>query len=388
MSRRNPNNGYNTNNHLQLLVHPGEYFHHLERMIANAKHIIHLQTYIFQNDITGTKVAGWLMDAAGRGVKVYVLVDGYASQGLPNDFVQQIRDAGVYFSFFEPIIKSKKFYVGRRMHHKIVSVDDAYALVGGINIADRYDKIPDMPSWMNIDLFIKGESAGELAKICGEVWNKNSGRIRVDKTKAQSHYFLADEKKSPIRIRRNDWVMRMYEVTRSYKELFNTAEKDIIIICSYFIPGRTFRNLMKKAAARGVDIQVVVAGPSDVMTAKYAERYLYDWLLRNKIRIYEYQDDVLHAKASQRDGNWMTVGSYNLNELSSRVSLELNVDIDDAAFVQHARQIMLDIIKNNCVEITPSRKWNIFARFGHWVWYHVFSMLLFLFTFYLKHEKE
>lgn len=382
------NSAYNPNNTLQLLTKPGEYFQRLEQMIAEAKHIIHLQTYIFQDDITGTQVSEWLMQAAQRGVKVYVLVDGYASQSLPHDFVERIRNAGVYFSFFEPIIRSKKFYVGRRMHHKIVAVDYTFALIGGINIADRYNKIPNMPSWMNIDLYIKGHSATELSNICAEVWNKNTRRVRISKNKHVDCNFLPEEKKSPIRVRRNDWVMRRYDVSRSYKELFNTAEKEIIIICSYFIPGRTFRNLMKKASARGVDIQVVVAGPSDVMTAKYAERYLYDWLIRNKIRIYEYQDNVLHAKASQRDGKWMTIGSYNLNEISAHASLELNIDIDDPEFVQHSRKTMLDIIKNNCIEITPNKKWNIFARFGHWAWYQIFRLMLFLFTFYLKPGKE
>lgn len=384
MSQTKPDGTYKSGNQIQLLSEAGEYFAILEQMIRDAKHSIHLQTYIFQHDETGIRVSEWLMSAAERGVKVYLFVDGYASQSLPNQFVEKIRKSGINFSFFEPILKSKRFYVGRRMHHKIIVVDGECALIGGINIADRYNKIPGEHSWKNLDLFIQGETAFDLEKVCCRIWNKNTHRVQVQPSGPKS---VASNGTS-LRVRKNDWVMGNNEISKSYMEMFHKAQQEIIIVCSYFIPGRTFRRLMRQATLRGVKIHVVVAGPSDVMTAKYAERYLYDWMLRNKIRIYEYQNDVLHAKASQRDGEWMTIGSYNLNDLSAHASLEANVDIQGKAFVAYARQVMIGIIENECVEITQDRKWNIFTRFGHWAWYQIFRMLLFLFTFYFRKEKE
>lgn len=384
MPTSKPVHEYNGNNNSRLLSEAGEYFELLTQMLNDAKHCVHLQTYIFQDDQTGSMVAELLINAAKRGVKVYALVDGYASQSLPHAFVERIREAGVYFSFFQPILKSKNFYVGRRMHHKIVVVDGEFALIGGINIADRYNKIPGEECWMNVDLHIHGETAGELEKVCCEIWNKNTRRVRVSPTHRK--ITLEDSDETSMRVRRNDWVMNKNEISKSYMEMFREAQQEIIIICSYFIPGRTFRRLMQQAARRGVKIHVVVAGPSDVMTAKYAERYLYDWMLRNNIRIYEYQDNVLHAKVSQRDGEWMTIGSYNLNDLSAHASLEANVDIQGKAFIEHTREVMVNIIENNCKEITETRNWNIFVRFGHWAWYYIFRGMLFLFTFYLKRE--
>jgi len=386
MSKTKPGNEYKSNNHIRLLTEPGEYFCLLEEMLNGSKQTIHLQTYIFQDDITGTQVANLLIDAAKRGVKVYVLVDGYASQSLPNEFVDRIRNAGINFSFFQPILKSKDFYVGRRMHHKIVVVDAEYALIGGINIADRYNKIPDEPCWKNIDLHIHGETAQELEKICCQIWNKNTKRVRVHATENKIHLTETDE--TSLLVRRNDWVMSRNEISKSYVDLFKSAKKEIIIICSYFIPGNSFRKLMRDATQRGVNIQVVVAGTSDVITAKYAERYWYDWLLRNNIKIYEYQNNVLHAKTAQRDGEWMTVGSYNLNDISAYASLELNIDIKGKEFIEDAREKMLAIIQNDCIEITSTNKWNLLSRFGHWLSFYAFRITFFLFTFYLRKEKE
>lgn len=377
------NGAYLANNSLQLLASPGQYFVQLERMLAEASHCIHLQTYIFKDDQTGQQVANWLIQAAQRNIPVHVLVDGYASQWLANDFVEKLRNAGVYFSFFQPLLKSKHFYVGRRMHHKMVVVDGKEALIGGINIADRYNKIPGEESWMNMDLHIQGEAALALEKRCIRIWNKNTQRKRLEPS---SPIYTTIENGSPLRVRFNDWAYGMHEISKSYIEMFHQAEKEIIIICSYFIPGSTFRRLMQKAARRGAQIQVVVAGPSDVMTAKYAERYLYDWMLRNKIRVYEYQNQVLHAKVAQRDGAWMTIGSYNLNDLSAKASLEANVDCMDAQFVAEARQVMLSIIENHTQEITETKNWSVFARFGHWIWYKIFRGLLYLFTFYMRKE--
>jgi cardiolipin synthase len=386
MLKSKPGAEYKSNNNIRLLTEPGEYFELLEEMLTGARQTIHLQTYIFQDDTTGTWVADLLIDAAKRGIKVYVLVDGYASQSLSDGFVERIRQAGVYFSFFQPILKSKDFYVGRRMHHKMVVVDAEFALIGGINIADRYNKIPNEPCWKNIDLYIHGETAGELEKICCQIWNKNTKRIRVHATEKKIRLTETDE--TSLLVRRNDWVKSRNEISKSYVDLFKSAKKEIIIICSYFIPGNSFRKLMHDTTQRGVKIQVVVAGKSDVVTAKYAERYWYDWLLRNNIKIYEYQNNVLHAKTAQRDGEWMTVGSYNLNDISAYASLELNIDIKGKEFIEDAREKMEAIIQNDCIEITSTQQWNVLSRFGHWLSFYVFRVAFFLFTFYLRREKE
>lgn len=384
--RRKAAHSYHTHNDLRLLRHGKDFFGLLETMIDEARECIHLQTYIFQHDSTGIAVAERLAAAAARGVKVYVLVDGYASQGLPRDFIEQLRAGGIYFSFFEPLLKSRRFYFGRRLHHKVFVADGRRALVGASNIADRYNDLPGIPAWLNMDLYLEGETAADLENVCRNLWNKRGHRTQIPARPAAPKNDFPEG--YPIRVRRNDWVKTQNQVSRSYKELFQTAQHEIYILCSYFLPGITFRRLMKQAVERGVTIRVVVAGRSDVMFAKHAERYLYRWMLRNRIELYEYQPTVLHAKIASRDGEWMTVGSYNVNDLSAYASIELNIDIFSPEFTARAEAGMRDIIEHECRQILPGRHAPAYQRLWEWIAYQSLRVLLFLFTFYFRKEKE
>ena len=111
------------------------------------------------------------------------------------------------------------------------------------------------------------------------------------------------------------------------------------IMCSYFLPGKVISRLLKNASRRGVKIRVITAGPSDVMVAKYAERWMYDWLLRNKIELYEYQPNILHAKVAICDSEWLTIGSYNINNISAYASIELNVDVHNHRLALQTEQL-------------------------------------------------
>lgn len=158
---------------------------------------------------------------------------------------------------------------------------------------------------------------------------------------------------------------------------------------SYFLPGRTYRKLLSRASARGVKIKIILAGKSDVMLSKNAERYLYDWLLRKNIEIYEYQRTVLHAKMSVADEQMVTIGSFNVNNISAYASLELNLDVKSPAFGGYIRDVMNNIIIKDCQQITRENyisSRNFFRRFWQKTSYMVVNWLLTLFTFYFKQE--
>jgi cardiolipin synthase len=147
---------------------------------------------------------------------------------------------------------------------------------------------------------------------------------------------------------------------------------------------------LRNASKRGVKIKVIIAGPSDIMLAKNAERWMYDWLLRNKIELYEYQPTVLHAKVAVCDSEWLTIGSYNINNISAFVSIELNLDVRNAGFATGMEQTLNTIIKNNCTEVTNERHFkskNIFKQFIRWSSYQIIRLIIYLLTFYYKHEK-
>jgi cardiolipin synthase A/B len=372
-----------------LLIQGGRaYFDLLLRLIHQATDTIHLQTYIYHQDETGQLVARALKEAAQRKVAVYVLVDGYASQSLDGDFVQSLRAAGVQFRFFEPLFRSSQFYVGRRMHHKLFVADAKFALVGGINIANRYNDMEGLTAWLDFALYVAGPLAMDLCVLCSKTWNGFGTQNNV--LPCGNTTFTANEatgKGIAVRMRRNDWVRRKSEISTTYIEMFRHAKSHITIVCSYFLPGRAIRRLLRHAAARGVKIQVVTAGPSDVAVAKWAERWLYDWLLRHHIELYEYQPTVLHAKIAVCDGQWFTIGSYNVNNISAYASVELNLDVNDPALATGTEKRLQQIIAQNCIPINQERhrrSTNPFRQFVRWLAYQFIRMVFYLFTFYFK----
>ena len=131
-------NSYEKAESVQLVFSGDNYFEILQQIIAGAKNVIHLQTYIFEEDKTGHEVAESLKNAAKRGVKIYLLADAFGSKNLSKNFIVQMKNAGIQFRFFSPLFSSEGIRFGRRLHHKIVVADKCVALVGGINITDKY----------------------------------------------------------------------------------------------------------------------------------------------------------------------------------------------------------------------------------------------------------
>lgn len=364
-------------NEVNLIQGGRAYFELLEQMIDEATESIHLQTYIFDEDATGSAVAAALIRAAKRGVKVYMLVDGYGSQQLSAAFIKRFTDAGIFFRRFQPMFKSRRFYLGRRLHHKVVVVDSLRSLVGGLNISDRYNDMPEAPAWLDWALYAEGEVAPALEDIC-------KSRLRLRRNKVMILNKIASvTRECFVGVRVNDWLRRKRQIYKTYLRMFRDSSSSLIIMSAYFLPGRTFRKKIAEAAARGVKIKVVLTGDADVYLIKYAERYIYQWMFRNGIEVYEYQKSVLHGKIAVCDSRSMTVGSFNVNNLSAHASIELNLEVDDPAFALHVQQRLEHIIENDCIRITEenfNRKGNLLVRAARRAAYEVFRFLFFLST--------
>ncbi|MFN5438710.1 MAG: phospholipase D-like domain-containing protein [Bacteroidota bacterium] len=377
---------YTFNNKATLIKGGKQYFDQLKSLIGSAQQFIQLQVYIFEDDHTGNEIKECLIAAAKNNINIQVLLDGYASRNLPKEFTQSIRDAGIQLRFFEPILKSKNYYFGRRLHHKMLVVDGMFALVGGINISDRYNDLPNQPSWLDYAVLIEGEAAFELHKLCLQFYHKKRNtETWIDKSNVASH--IQTFPHTAIRIRRNDWVMNKNQISGTYMEMFRNAQRSIIMMSSYFIPNGFFRNEMIAALKRGVNIQLILAGKSDVKIAKNAERYFYRWALRNKIQIFEYQPTVLHGKVAICDNRIVTIGSYNINDLSALASVELNADIEDDLFAETVIKEVNDVIMHQTTEIKKidiDENFGTWDKFIQWLSYITFRSIFKLFTFYFS----
>jgi cardiolipin synthase A/B len=380
-----------TKNKVRLVQSGKQYFDLLLALIQKATESIHLQSYILADDKTGILITDALKTAVQRDVAVYILADGYASKSLSNTFIDNLRQANIQFRFFEPLYRSKYFYFGRRMHQKLIVIDATYAVVGGMNIADRYNDLPERPAWLDFAIYGEGPIAKELCVHAWKSWNDFPEKMDVTPCEEKEiHFNFSENETSLARMRRNDWVRRKNDISSTYIDMLRNADSHITIMCSYFLPGKIIRKLLRQASARGVKIKVIVAGQSDVKIAKSAERWMYDWLLRHKIELHEYQPTVLHAKVAVCDGKLCSIGSYNINDISAYASIELNIDVLDESFATKIENTLEDIIKNDCIYISKEKHLqtkNIFKQFYRWSSYKIFRIGFYMVTFYFKRKE-
>jgi cardiolipin synthase len=382
--------GYLSGNHA-LLVHGGnDFFETLLRMINAATSAIHFQSYILDNDETGRQVSHALKDAAQRGVKVFLMLDAWGSRSLDDDFIQSLKDSGINFRWFGKLVTPHGFHIGRRMHHKIVVCDSHVSLVGGLNIANRYHGNDHRPPWLDFAVYAEGNIAIIFERICQKFWKRNPLKKRFSFIKKKIY---AGEKNLPVymRARENDWVMRKFQVAASYKKAVMAAHEEIVIFGAYFLPGFRFLLRLRKAAARGVKIKIVVPAKSDSALGLKARQYIYSFLLRNKIDIYEYTRTMLHAKVCAVDNRWAAIGSYDLNALSRYSNIEANVEIFDRHFVSHFQEELNGIISEHCEQITLDsykKKLTALKRLNYWLAYHSVRLLFRLSLFLASKTEE
>jgi len=383
--KKNPST-YTYSNRVKLIRGGRDYFQLLESLIDQAKYSIYIQIYIFDEDETGRKIANALISASRRKVHVNILLDGYASKSLSSDFIEELKKAGIHFRWFTSFLKNKKIYLGRRLHHKVIVLDTIKSLVCGLNISDRYNDTAENVAWLDWAIYSEGEISADLEQICKRRMKDYSRRALNPIS-----LILPVDKKDGCAVRTcvNDWVGRKSEITKSYLDMLTHASSHIIIMSPYFIPGLDFRRRLRQASQRGVRIQLILTGVSDIAMAKYAERYLYDWLLRYNIEIYEYQPNVLHGKIAVCDGQWSTVGSYNVNNLSAYASIELNLEVKNETFADQVEQTLTSIIETECHRITKKsyeHELTIIKRVLQSSAYNIVRMLFFLFTFKTRQQ--
>jgi cardiolipin synthase len=382
MSWGKKSGAYYIHNSVSLLRGGKDYFERLHNLFNGAKKSIYIRIYIWQDDYTGTSIANTLISAAKKGVHIHIIADGYASRSLPKNFIQQLAQNNIQFRLFEPFLRSSHFYFGRRMHDKVIVIDEQIALVGGINFADRYNDVNEEPAWLDYAIEVKGETAFDLYRYCYKEWHKKQAP-------PLSGQIVPFDEICSVRPRYNDWVKGKQQIWKTYFNWFNHAEEEICILCSYFLPGNTLRKRLALAAKRGVEVKLILSGTSDVALAKYAERYLYRWMMRNRMRIFEYRPTVLHAKLMVVDRHWVTVGSFNVNNISTYASTEVNVDVRNKPFATKVQSVMEEILQNDCTEITtgsPLYKAGIFTKIAQRFSYDLIRLILKLTTFYFKRE--
>lgn len=321
-------------------------------LILSAEKKISLHTYIFAMDEFGENVFDALIDRAHNGVKIEILADYFGSFELGDYYVETLQHTpNIIFQFFNPIKAPKILQMGRRLHHKILTIDNRVGMVGGINIINGLE--PEHPEHPRLDFAvkIKGPLVREIEKYCQVVFKKARGKLHFRDN--FEHIQFNSEK---VRVKVNDWFIRRSQISKSYYRLVNNAKKNIILIHGYFFPSFRMMHLLRKKAREGVSVVVILPKHSDWTTWTWATEYLYSDLMKEKVIIMEWLPSNLHGKMAIFDEEIITLGSHNLNYTSSYGNLEMNVEIRDSSFTREIMESLVPTIFNGCDILTPKKQ--------------------------------
>ncbi len=330
------------NNHIRLLQSSQAYFPALEAALDRAMHDIYLETYIFENDNTGRRITEALRRAALRGVKTHLLIDGFGSIGLPQTMVDELETAGATVLKFRP--KTSPWTLQRRrlrrLHRKIVVVDQTIAFVGGINIHDGMDRHGQPCMRFDYAVSVQGPLVKAIHDAVRQVWSRVAWMRRLPgRGRENDRYRPSTERaglmQAAFLVRNN--IRHRRDIEEAYLQAIEQAQREIILANAYFLPGLNFRHALVDAAGRGVRVVLLLQGKRDHPIFQYASHALYGSFLAAGIEIYIYQTSFLHAKVAVIDGHWATVGSSNLDPFSLLLALEANVVVDDEDFAKELK---------------------------------------------------
>lgn len=349
--------------------------------IRAAKSSILFEIYILRADRIGEAFRDALVERARAGVAVRLLYDAVGSLGLPDAFLEPLSAAGGRVAIYHPVALWRRkagarwrLTLNKRDHKKILVVDQRVGFTGGLNIGLEYEsKEAGGEGWLDWHARVEGPAVHELSTSFQRTWSSATDEDLPDPPvpgPAQGRNVLGTQVVDNTRLR-SRWRMH-----RAYLHAIAAAERDISILNAYFIPELSLRRAFRKAAARGVSVRVIVPSDSDVKAVRHASRYLYRRLIRAGIRIFEWPESMMHAKAGIIDGVWSTIGSYNLDHRSLVHNLEVSlVCIDGALAATLQAEFERELAACREVTIADLDALTRWQRFKDWFWYQLRSQL-------------
>jgi cardiolipin synthase len=330
-------------NRLQVYGYGRELYDAMLSAIDAAQESIYLETFIWKGDAVGRAFKERLARKAAVGVDVYVIFDGFANLVVPPAFKR--FPSSIHALQYWPLHRPWHLLDPRRYaleHRKLLAVDGRTAFVGGYNLGSLY-----ATAWRDTHLRIDGPAAAQCAQVFVAFWNRNCPRgERLARRYPQRFEPL-------IVPRYTDPLQLTFPVRNMYIAAIERAEQRILLTNAYFVPDHILLNALKDAAGRGVEVQVLLPWISNHAAADWVARGYFTDCLRAGIRIFAYQA-MIHAKTCTIDGQWSTIGTANLDRLSSIGNYEINVEVYSADLARQMEDLFARD-KDIAVELTLAR---------------------------------
>ncbi|VEI13890.1 Cardiolipin synthase [Trueperella bialowiezensis] len=317
---------------LTLYTYGEDLYEAMLEAIEAAREEILFEIYIMKADRVGYQFRDALIAAAKRGVQVYIIIDTFGNLNQDPRFRYFPDHPNLHVIRF-PLIRTGIF-TGQGKdrgldHRKILVVDKEVGFVGGYNIGELYAK-----QWRDTHLRISGPATWELENAFADMWavyRKSHHPTIPDRGKKQWSAEVVAVQNIP--------AFKSYPVRAMYLSTIDRADRNVWISMGYFIPDFAILHSLKAAAARGVDVRVLIPEYSNHIVADWVGRPYYDELLEAGVRIFLYKEAMIHAKTMTVDGVWSTVGTTNIDRLSMAGNFEINMEIYNEAFAELMEEV-------------------------------------------------
>jgi len=308
--------------------------------IRNARSEVFFETFIWKADAVGQAFKTALLEAAERGVAVYVVFDEFANLVVPRSFFQLPPHIHLRR---HPLIASgiPRLRNSGRDHRKLLVVDHDAAFLGGYNIGSLY-----ATDWRDTHARLTGDVVWDVRNAFIDYWNLFAKRHRPPLPDTGSLTWQPN-----IRIHRNIPRTMVYPIRGMYLEAFDRASHHIYLTHAYLIPDEDMLNGLIRAARRGVDVRIIVPAASNHIVADWLSRWFYGQLLRGGVRLFLYQGAMVHAKTATIDGQWSTIGTANLDRLSLLGNYEVNLEVFSPEVARQLEEVFA-IDSSNTLELT------------------------------------
>ena len=345
------------NNLVKLLINGEEKFPEVLEAISKARHHIHLEYYIFEQDKIGSQLIELLITKAKEGVEVRFIYDDFGSPTIKKKIEKKMTDAGICVHPFSKV----HFYllanrINYRNHRKIIVVDGQTGFVGGINVSDKYiNSDPKELYWRDTHIRIDGSGVFYLQYLFMADWNFCCD----EKLKPEEKYFI--ESIPPmgntiLQIAGSGPDSAQPSILFSILQAIYLAKEEILITTPYFIPGDSIIDALRIAALSGITVKLLVPGKCDSKLVNSASRANYNELLQAGVEIYVYQKGFVHAKTLVADSKLSVVGTSNMDHRSFQLNFEVNAIVYDPAFSEELRKTFFADLKH--AEQLDAKLWN------------------------------
>ncbi len=323
-------------NRFHLLSESEQYFDRMLQAIEGATAYVLLEMYLVESGIVAGRFVEALGRAARRGVRVRAVFDGFGSLKLAAGYRRALTDAGVDLRMFNPIRLRTRLQNFLRDHRKLLLVDGKLAFVGGVGLTDEFaiSGPPGQP-WRDLMVEIAGPVVADWRLAFERTWRRVGGGV-LDLPDLEGSPEIAGGAEGRVALSE---ASERSTLARGVVRRIDASRTKAWIMSAYFVPSRRFRRALRRAARRGVDVRLLVPGPlTDHPWVRQAARRFYGKMLRNGVRIFEYQPRMFHAKMIVCD-DWVSIGSSNLDRWSFRWNLEANQEVQNALFAAAAAAV-------------------------------------------------